>query len=392
MTASRRFIGRPVAAAALLRAAACQRYVPPSTVQIAFVPQASPSASYVEVRGIGSAAAASLRRLAPTSEEWARVFTVRVLDAAGAAHATPVAGKYTVEGNGIRFLPLFPLDPGRRYQARYDGTGAGQPSLQGEAIVAPPAAAPMAPVRVTGIFPSGGRMPENQLRFYIHFSGPMGRRGGIEHVTLLDDRGRVVVDPFLPVDGELWNADRIRYTVFFDPGRQKHGILPNRELGPSLEAGRTYTLVVDRNWIDGNGQPLEATWRHSFTVGPADAAPLETASWKVDPPHAGTREPIAVTFPEALDHGLLLRAIGVRRDGIPVVGEVRIELQETRWVMTPVEPWRAGRYELVALGILEDLAGNRIGRAFEVDAAHRPDAEDDSAITSVPFSLLPATR
>jgi len=25
-----------------------------------------------------------------------------------------------------------------------------------------------------------------------------------------------------------------------------------------------------------------------------------------------------------------------------------------------------GRYEVIALGILEDLAGNRIGRAFEI--------------------------
>jgi hypothetical protein len=60
--------------------------------------------------------------------------------------------------------------------------------------------------------------------------------------------------------------------------------------------------------------------------------------------------------------------------------------------MTPAAPWSAGRYEVIALGILEDLAGNRIGRAFEVDAAHRPDAEDDAAITAVPFTLATPGR
>jgi hypothetical protein len=29
-------------------------------------------------------------------------------------------------------------------------------------------------------------------------------------------------------------------------------------------------------------------------------------------------------------------------------------------------PWKAGQYRLVAASILEDVAGNRIGRPFEV--------------------------
>jgi hypothetical protein len=207
-------------------------------------------------------------------------------------------------------------------------------------------------------------------------------------VRLLDDRGREVVDPFLPVDAELWNADRTRYTVFFDPGRQKRGILPNREMGPSLEAGRNYTLVVDGAWIDGNGNPLREPFTRRFRVAPPALAPLDPATWKIAAPREGTRSPIAVTFPRPLDHGLLLRAIGVRRDGRDVIGEVQVDAHETRWVMTPAVPWIAGRYEVIALGILEDLAGNRIGRAFEVDDEHRPAAEDEAKVTAVPFTLV----
>ena len=54
--------------------------------------------------------------------------------------------------------------------------------------------------------------------------------------------------------------------------------------------------------------------------------------------------------------------------------------------MTPDAPWQPGRYELIALGILEDLAGNRIGRAFEIVGASDK-GEDDAAVTARPFTL-----
>jgi hypothetical protein len=41
---------------------------------------------------------------------------------------------------------------------------------------------------------------------------------------------------------------------------------------------------------------------------------------------------------------------------------------ETRWLFTPREPWRSGGYALRAAMILDDLAGNSLGRRFEVDA------------------------
>jgi hypothetical protein len=395
MSAPRRFAFRSQAvAAAVLLAAACSRQIPPSAPEITHVQHsANPAASYVAVNGIGSRTANALKRLQPGAEEWTRVFTVSVLGPDGAASATPIAGKYVVDGNAVHFTPLFPFDAGRKYQARYEGAEflSGESASAAAAIVALPATAAVAPVHVTGIFPSSDAVPENQLRMYIHFSGPMGRRGGLEHVSLLDDHGKAVVDPFLPVDGELWNADRTRYTVFFDPGRQKRGILPNREMGFSLAEGRNYTLVIDREWIDGNGNPLRESYTKSFRVTPPDLAPLDPKTWTIAAPREGTRDPISVTFPEPLDHGLLLRAVGVRRGGAPVVGDVRVDGHETRWTMTPNEPWRPGGYSVIALGILEDLAGNRIGRAFEV-ISKDDQGEDDAAVNEVPFSLLRPAR
>jgi hypothetical protein len=75
-------------------------------------------------------------------------------------------------------------------------------------------------------------------------------KGGIGFVRLLDEAGDEVRDPFLPLDAEFWNRDRTRFTVFFDPGRQKRGILPNEEMGrsrsPAAAAARSRASRASR--------------------------------------------------------------------------------------------------------------------------------------------------
>jgi hypothetical protein len=240
---------------------------------------------------------------------------------------------------------------------------------------------------VSHIYPSGAVLPANQLRMYVHFSAPMDWRSGHDYVVLLDDHGEEVVDAFLPLDADFWNDDRTRYTVFFDPGRVKRGILPNRQMGRALEAGRRYTLVIKRDWRDGHGVPLKAEFRHEFSASPAIERALSMSDWRVTTPAAGTRDPVAVTFPGALDHGLLRRALGVARNGTPIDGDIAIESDETRWLFTPRAAWVAGEYDLVALAFLEDLAGNRVGRAFEVDNFERTDASTEPERRTRRFSI-----
>ena len=53
-----------------------------------------------------------------------------------------------------------------------------------------------------------------------------------------------------------------------------------------------------------------------------------------------------VTFPEPLDHGLLLRALGVLApDGTPLDGEMAVGTSELKWTFTPEEPWTAGELQ-----------------------------------------------
>jgi len=95
-----------------------------------------------------------------------------------------------------------------------------------------------------------------------------------------------------------------------------------------------------------------------------------------------------VTFPEPLDHGLLLRALGVLAPGgKPLEGEVVVSNHELTWSFTPAEPWKPGAYNVVAFASLEDLAGNRIGRAFEVDQFDRTDPSTEPEKTLIPFVI-----
>ena len=371
-------------AGTLAIAAACSDPAP-STPSVNLTPQ-DRGHPFVEVTGLSRAALSALNGTERTPEAWASILRVSV-----AADGPAVVGSYGVNGSALRFTPTFPFDPGRRYTVRVDLRSVTKESDSPlVTTVGLPASTATPSTTVARIYPSGDAVPENLLRMYVEFSAPMGRAGGIDHLQLLDANDVVVVGAFLPLDYEFWNLDRTRFTIFFDPGRVKRGILPNRQSGRALKRGGRYTLVVKTTWRDGNGLPLKEEFRKTLVAGPADMRPLDTARWRIQTPlaagHDG-REPVVVTFPEPLDHGLLLHALGVQQDGTPVAGDALVGTGETRWTFTPRQPWSVGRYELIALSILEDVAGNQIGRAFEVDNFGTVDKEPDQKTIALPFTV-----
>jgi hypothetical protein len=227
-----------------------------------------------------------------------------------------------------------------------------------------PKAAPPAPTtRVAHVYPSASILPENQLKFYIYFSAPVQKGEAWSRIHLLNQDGRSVVLPFLEIDQELWDRDNMRLTVLFDPGRIKRGLLPLKEMGPAIEEGKSYTLVIDREWPDGRGAPLAEPFRKAFRAGPPDREPIDTAKWRVTPPRAGTREPLSIAFGKPLDYALLQHSITIRG----VTGKIEVARDETEWRFTPEQPWEGREYQVIVEASLEDLAGNRVGRAFDVD-------------------------
>jgi hypothetical protein len=194
-------------------------------------------------------------------------------------------------------------------------------------------------------------------------------RGHIyEHIHLRDDAGKDVELPFLEIDEELWNPGMTRLTLFIDPGRIKRGVRPLEEVGPALQEGKRYMLVIDPAWKDGGGNLLKETFQKAFKVGPPDRDPPDPAQWKIQPAKSGTRDPLTIIFPEPMDHALAQRVITVAREsGASVEGKTALEDQERRWTFVPLHPWCRGTHRLVVQTTIEDLAGNNIGKPFEVD-------------------------
>jgi hypothetical protein len=346
----------------------------------------------VDVVGLGPAQLATLAALLP--ERWPSVFWLRVASADG---TTPpdrpaIPGSYVVKDGVLRFLPHFPLERGVHYLAVFDPAGvaglAGTKVLR-EVLLLPKR--PRAqPTSVAHVYPTADRLPENQLKFYLHFTAPMSRGQVYDYIHLLGPGGKEVDLPFLELVEELWDRDGKRLTLLFDPGRIKRGLKPREEVGPALEEGKSYTLVIDRDWPDAEGEPLRQTYRKTFTAGPPDDVCPDPKTWQVKAPPAGTREKLVVTSPEPLDHALFQRLLQVTdAEGRPVAGQAEVMPGETTWEFTPREPWHAGTFRLVIDTWLEDLAGNHIGRPFEVDVFRTVQREVKSETVSLPFTVAP---
>ncbi|MEW4567410.1 hypothetical protein AB1L88_06035 [Tautonia sp. JC769] len=306
----------------------------------------------------------------------------------------PMLGRLRVESGRLRFEPRYAIRPGTTYRATFrPGLLPGGDPEAGpiEAdLTRPDPDASAEATRIVAVYPSGDRLPENLLRFYVQFSAPMSRGEVYHHLELTGPDGDPVPFPFLELDEELWDPSGTRLTLLIDPGRIKQGLVPREELGPVLESGRRYTLRIGSDWPDADGRPLAGPFRKRFEATPADEVPPEPSDWTIETPEAGTRSPLVVRLPEPLDHALLGRLLSVSdENGRLLAGRAEVGEAETRWSFTPEAPWHAGGYRLVADTDLEDLAGNGIGRPFEVDVFDRVEPRVEARTVTVPFAVTP---
>jgi hypothetical protein len=286
--------------------------------------------------------------------------------------APPMLGAYGREGDVVVFRPRFSPAPQVRLRAVFRPAG-GPPVIAWFGGVPAPERAPT--THVVSVTPSAGVWPENLLRLYLTFSSPMRIGVAWSHIRMLDADGAPMGGMFVEIDQELWDPQGRRLTVLLDPARIKRGLVDNINEGPPLVVGSRCTLEVDAAWRDAKGARLAESFRREITVGPPLRDALDPADWRLTPPTAPD-QPLAVDFPHPLDAALALRAFAVRRGQAEIDCRASLERNETRLLLWPEHGWRAGRYSLVADRVLEDVAGNRIGRPFDIDTrAHgRPEA------------------
>jgi hypothetical protein len=336
---------------------------------ISWVPdQVDPNRVLVVVSGIGAPMLGQIRNSNWEEEKWQQLLSVR----AGDRNLPAMIGSHGIgtKPGEIWFRPQFPLDPRIKYYAVFNPRILGGPvrvdSFSSTFQLPTPSSDPV--TVISQVYPTATVIPENLLKLYLYFSAPMSRGHIYDYVHLRDDQGRNVELPFLEIGEELWDPSMTRLTLFIDPGRIKRGVKPLEEVGPSLTAGRRYTFVIDPAWQDANGLPLKSGFSRTYQVIPPDREPLDPEHWTITTPKSGTHESIGISFPKPMDHALAERVIQITDStGQLIEGKTVLQTGDCQWSFVPDQAWKTQAYRAVIQLTLEDLAGNNIGKPFEVD-------------------------
>jgi hypothetical protein len=269
-----------------------------------------------------------------------------------------MAGAYSIQDTQLIFHPLIPFTRGLNYEVLLIHQTPVEFSIPRDTAVS----------RLLAIFPSQGIVPENLLKIYLVFSGPMVQGHALEYIKLTDEKGDSLPNSFLYLQNELWNEEGTQLTIWLDPGRIKRGLIPNQRMGPPLVAGRHYKLFISGDWPGINGNPLDQPFSKNFYAGLHDAVSPSPDIWKMTIPEKNSVQPLEIKFGEPLDYALLKHAIRIEDSkGGVVEGETIISANQEAFLFIPIKPWSAGSYKILIEGRLEDLAGNNLNRVFDLD-------------------------
>jgi hypothetical protein len=96
-----------------------------------------------------------------------------------------------------------------------------------------------------------------------------------------------------------------------------------------------------------------------------------------------------VQFDEPMDHALALRLIRVvgRSAGKTLHGDAALSGEEREWRFTPDDAWKPGKHSLRVATTIEDLAGNNIGKTFDVELAAAGQRRVTDESVSVEFEV-----
>ncbi len=215
--------------------------------------------------------------------------------------------------------------------------------------------------RVIKIYPTSGLLAENILRFYVYFSTPMKRQVALEYIKLIDENGKRDLHAFMRFKQELWSPDGKRLTLLFDPGRIKRKVATNIELGPALQEGKRYQLVIDGKWETATGKKLKRSFVKEFLVVESLRTFPDPKKWIVKRPMLNSSDPLSIRFDRIYDHALSKKFIQIRdlKNSI-IMGEVSLVDNEKSWIFRPEKNWNVSEIKVIINAELEDIAGNNL--------------------------------
>lgn len=271
----------------------------------------------------------------------------------------PVAGHYSFDDErGVVFEPAFDFAEGQTYTVETKTGGRHEFTIQ--------PAKRESSAEVVSIYPSGDEIPENTLRFYIHFPVPVKPQVSSHYVELRDASGFVDDAAFMHFRQELWSEDRRRLTLLLDPGRIKRGVAQNLALGPALKAGNQYAIVVKSGWPVADGTRSLPRAEKRFRVSePLNTLP-DISTWHAEVPRIFTRDRLVLQLDRPFDFELVRRAIRVLdAAGTLVSGEVLTGNGEQLWQFQPHNVWTTKDIQVLVDTRLEDVAGNNFNELLD---------------------------
>lgn len=284
--------------------------------------------------------------LAPGS--LANVLTVHLMNG---ENQPAIPGEYRFSASGVVFAPPVAFTRRLKYEVRIVNQHLAMFAIAG---------ADEDHASAVDIYPSKDTLPENILRFYLVFSGPMDKGWSPDQITLVENDTDTLRDVFRNPDVELWNADRTRLTLWLDP----------KPRGTGLSVGNAYRLLLLDSWQDRQGAQIENIYTKNFVATNRDSTPPDPGQWVIEVPRAGSSDALRIDFSAPLDYTLLLEAISVHDEAEnPVAGKTESAIHESVLIFQPARPWAAGRYSLKIGRRLEDPAGNK---ATNVSGDARP--------------------
>lgn len=272
-----------------------------------------------------------------------------------------ILGDWSNMDDTITFVPVLPFTVGQTYKIKN----------RGEAIyvfeIGPKNIQPS--TELLAIYPTSDSVPENLLKIYLVFSNPMQELGNsLDYITLFDNISNKEVTVFLELQSELWNKEHTALTLWLDPGRVKTDLIPNKELGLPIQKGHNYTITINSNWKDAQGQTLNKMFTKTLFVGSRDSEKPNTKNWTINPPKKDTKAPLTIHFNEVLDYFLAMESFTVLdSEKNNIVGTFSLANKEHELLFHPNQAWKSGTYTIVVENRLEDLAGNNLNHLFDTD-------------------------
>ena len=315
-----------------------------------------------------------------TFDQWSSFYHVKT-----SPNSPAVLGGYRIENNHLSFSPRFLPDPKVEYLITFSYPNLSKllTQLVNEQAVHSDVASFEPPKtarpEIVFLIPSLEIVPANLLRFYVYCSAPMGIENPYDFITIEDENGNALIDPFVIIPEGLWNIDRTRLTLLLHPGRIKQGVGPNMTQGDILRAGNIYTLKIDANWKGAGGEPLKANFSRPIHASNPLIKAINVNTWAL----SAKQDQIGiltVITDHPLDQPLAKRMLFIRTKEGKILPS-RVEFTSPGEVKILWRPDGSSELELLINPRLEDVCGNTPLYAFDSEKGTRSDTNEEIKLT-----------